>query len=157
MTTSVAVDFTASNIEPQLSTSLHYVHPNGTTLNSYASAISSVGSVIEFYDHDQRYPLYGFGGKPQRGQPADHCFPLNGNEQNPEVHGVHGILDTYYQSLKTVQLSGPTLFGSIISQAAAIAGTYCFLSYLLHLSVIFELTSFFPCVFILMAHAFAVC
>lgn len=119
----VAVDFTASNIEPNLPSSLHYVHPNGQTLNQYATSITSVGSVLEFYDHDKQFPLYGFGGKPVAGQPADHCFPLNGNESNPDVEGVHGILNTYYDSLKRVQLSGPTLFGQIIGQASAIAAS----------------------------------
>ena len=117
----VAIDFTLSNGDPKDRNSLHYVNPDGTTLNQYGTAITSVGSVIEYYDTDQKFPLYGFGGKVHQGQPADHCFPLNGSEGDPDVHGVHGILTTYYESLKTVTLSGPSLFGSIIGQASAIA------------------------------------
>ena len=117
----VAIDFTASNIEANMPSSLHYIHPSGQQLNQYATSITSVGSVLEFYDHDKMFPLYGFGGKPVRGGPAEHCFPLNGNEGNAEVCGVNGILQTYYDSLKRVQLSGPTLFSSIIGQASAIA------------------------------------
>ena len=119
----VAVDFTASNGEGNNPSSLHYIHPDGVTLNQYATAISSIGSVIEFYDTDKKYALYGFGGKPYPGNPANHCFPLNNNEIHPEVDGVHGILDTYYKSVRNVQLSGPTLFSGIIGQAAAIAAS----------------------------------
>ncbi|CAN0505352.1 unnamed protein product, partial [Discosporangium mesarthrocarpum] len=51
----------------------------------YGQAIYSVGCVLEFYDHDRRFPVYGFGGCPFRGAPASHCFPVNGNENSPEV------------------------------------------------------------------------
>jgi hypothetical protein len=101
----VAIDFTASNGEATSASSLHYCDPRGI-LNQYASAITAIGSVIEFYDTDKQYAVYGFGGKPQAGQPVEHCFALNRNEGNPCVPGVHGILDIYYQSLQRVQLSG---------------------------------------------------
>jgi copine 5/8/9 len=121
----VAVDFTASNLEANLPKSLHYINPNeNAPLNPYANAISSVGSVLEFYDSSKTFPLYGFGGKPYPGQPANHCFALNFNESNPNVEGVYGILNTYYESLRKVQMSGPTLFQQVISQASAIAASY---------------------------------
>jgi hypothetical protein len=41
-----------------------------------------------------------------RGGPTCHCFAVNGNESSPEVFGVAGILEAYYKSLITVQLSG---------------------------------------------------
>ena len=119
----VAIDFTASNLDANIPSSLHYIDPSGANLNQYATAITSVGSVLEFYDHDKQFPLYGFGGKVRPHEPADHCFPLNGNEGNPEVTGVHGVLMSYYESLKRVALSGPTLFGQIIQQASAIAAS----------------------------------
>jgi hypothetical protein len=59
---------------------------------------------------------FGFGGKVGR-QPVDHCFPLNSNEGDPEVHGVSGILEAYKEALLKYTLSGPTLFTQIISQA----------------------------------------
>jgi len=118
----VAIDFTASNGPPVTPDSLHYVDPTGQRLNSYASAISAIGHVLEFYDTDKQFPLYGFGGKAP-GAPASHCFALNGNEGAPEVNGVQGILSTYYQSLQLIQLAGPTIFTNVISQAAAIAAS----------------------------------
>lgn len=120
----VAVDFTASNLEAGSKKSLHYVNPNENILNPYATAIYSVGHILEYYDSNQQYPLYGFGGKPDPQQPAQHCFALNFNEGAPAVHGIHGMLSTYYESLRKVVMSGPTLLSQVISQASAIAASY---------------------------------
>jgi hypothetical protein len=114
----VAIDFTASNGNPSMPDSLHYVDVTGRTLNQYAQAILAVGRVIEFYDNDKMFPLFGFGGKAPGGSVANHCFALNGDEVHPEVAGVQGILNTYYRSLQLIQLSGPTIFSQIINRAA---------------------------------------
>lgn len=58
---SVAIDFTGSNGHPSSLSSLHHVH--GDTMNSYQQAILSVGSVLEAYDSDHRYPVYGTPSK----------------------------------------------------------------------------------------------
>ena len=61
-------------------------------------------SILQDYDADQLFPVYGFGGKlPQcpDGQPS-HCFALNGNIYNPEVNGLDGILQAYYNSLQKI-------------------------------------------------------
>ncbi|CAM9698823.1 unnamed protein product [Chrysoparadoxa australica] len=117
-----AIDYTASNGDPARADSLHYVDPRGT-LNQYATAITSVGQVLEFYDTDKKFPLFGFGGRPSPSSQALHCFPVNGNEGDPEVIGVRGILDAYYGSLRTILLSGPTLFAPIITQVATLAAS----------------------------------
>ena len=51
------------------------------------TAIRSVASVLVPYDSDQMIPVFGFGARMRDGS-VSHCFPLNGNPQNPEVHGV---------------------------------------------------------------------
>ena len=48
MNFTVAIDFTASNGNPQTATSLHYYNPY--QLNQYAVAITSVGEIIQDYD-----------------------------------------------------------------------------------------------------------
>jgi len=48
MNFTVAIDFTASNGNPQNPTSLHYYNPY--SLNQYATAITSVGEIIQDYD-----------------------------------------------------------------------------------------------------------
>jgi hypothetical protein len=59
MNFSVAIDFTGSNGSPAVSTSLHYMDPYRP--NQYASAITSVGAVIQDYDSDKQFPSFGFG------------------------------------------------------------------------------------------------
>ncbi|AES82568.1 putative C2 domain, von Willebrand factor, type A, copine, protein BONZAI [Medicago truncatula] len=115
----VAVDFTASNGNPQQPDSLHYMDLSGR-LNSYQKAIMEVGEVIQFYDSDKRFPAWGFGGKIPGGI-VSHCFNLNGSLTSSEVVGVEGIMEAYGSALRSVSLSGPTLFGPVINLAAQMA------------------------------------
>ncbi|CAM9106881.1 unnamed protein product [Scytosiphon promiscuus] len=119
----VAVDYTASNGDPSQRGTLHYHDPSGITNNEYGQAILSVGGVLEYFDDDRRFPLYGFGGCPVYRAPASHCFAVNGNDGDPEVEGIAGVLSTYRESLTRIQLSGPTLFAPVISQAASLAAS----------------------------------
>lgn len=75
-----------------------------------------VGGVVEPFDYDKQFPLYGFGGVPKySGATAvSHCFPLNGNAQNPFVAGVAGIIGAYRQTLPNIKFSGPTYFGPVL-------------------------------------------
>jgi hypothetical protein len=119
----VAIDFTASNGDPLSPSSLHHINPHGA-YNAYQSAISAVGSVLEPYDTDKSYPVYGFGAKLKQADgtfsPVQHCFPVYGG--GVEVQGVTGILQAYSDCLNNVALSGPTLFSPLIQSAIGIAG-----------------------------------
>ncbi|XP_020681555.1 protein BONZAI 1 isoform X1 [Dendrobium catenatum] len=116
----VAVDFTASNGNPRLSDSLHYIDPSGRP-NAYQRAILDVAEILQFYDTDKRFLAWGFGARPIDG-PVSHCFNLNGSTHHPEVDGVQGIMAAYASALHNVSLAGPTLFGPVINTAAALAG-----------------------------------
>ncbi|KAM6583971.1 hypothetical protein CsatB_010973 [Cannabis sativa] len=115
----VAIDFTASNGNPRLPDSLHYIDPSGRP-NAYQRAIIEVGEVVQFYDTDKRFPAWGFGARPIDG-PVSHCFYLNGSSHYYEVEGIQGIMTAYAGALRNVSLAGPTLFGPVISYAASIA------------------------------------
>jgi len=115
----VAIDFTASNGDPKDHRSLHFTG-NQHKENEYQQAIRAVGSVLEPYDSDQKIPAWGFGGKDYN-QQVRHCFPLNGNPQDPEVHGIQGILQAYQNSLNNYRLSGPTLFSETIETATTMS------------------------------------
>ena len=85
----VGIDYTASNGAPSTPTSLHFL--NGPYMNQYQAAIHSTGTILQEYDHDKKFPVYGFGGK-INGQ-VNHCFPLTFDPQHAEVAGVEGVLE----------------------------------------------------------------
>lgn len=115
----VAIDFTASNGNPRLPDSLHYIDPSGRP-NAYQKAILEIGGVLQFYDSDKRFPAWGFGARPIDG-PVSHCFNLNGSSNYCEVEGIQGIMTAYTSALFNVSLAGPTLFGRVVTVAADIA------------------------------------
>ncbi|XP_065898772.1 copine-9-like [Dysidea avara] len=116
----VAIDFTSSNGKPINPNSLHYNDP--TKENQYVRAIKSVGSILACYDHDQLFPVFGFGARvPHKFQGVSHCFPLNFNNEEPEVKGIQGILDAYQYTLGVAELYGPTNFSLILDKAMSYA------------------------------------
>ncbi|XP_020494440.1 copine-8 isoform X1 [Labrus bergylta] len=117
----VAIDFTASNGNPAQPTSLHYMSPY--QLNAYAMALKAVGEIIQDYDSDKMFPALGFGAKLPPDGRVSHEFALNGNPQNPYCAGIEGVMGAYYQSLKSVQLYGPTNFSPVVNHVARYAAS----------------------------------
>ena len=93
-----AIDYTASNGNPKNPNSLHY---QGNTPNQYEIAISNVGAILEPYDNDRSFPVFGFGGIPRHmgNNAVSHCFALNGDASNPNIVGIEGIVQQYKSSL----------------------------------------------------------
>lgn len=96
-----AIDFTGSNGDPNATTSLHY-HSTDRP-NQYQLALRAVGPILEGYDSNQEFPLFGFGA--QKYGNVYHSFSLNGDETNPSVHGMTGIEETYLKSLTEAKIS----------------------------------------------------
>ncbi|XP_075284360.1 copine-8 isoform X2 [Opisthocomus hoazin] len=117
----VAIDFTASNGNPSQPTSLHYMNPY--QLNAYGMALRAVGEIIQDYDSDKMFPALGFGARLPPDGRVSHEFALNGNPQNPYCHGIDGVMEAYYRSLKCVQLYGPTNFAPVINHVARYAAS----------------------------------
>uniref|UniRef100_A0AAY4E394 C2 domain-containing protein n=1 Tax=Denticeps clupeoides TaxID=299321 RepID=A0AAY4E394_9TELE len=97
-------------------TSLHYMNPY--QMNMYAMALKAVGEIIQDYDSDKLFPAYGFGAKLPPDGKISHAFPLNSNTDDPNCVGIEGVLEVYFQSLRSVQLYGPTNFAPVINQVA---------------------------------------
>jgi len=116
-----AIDFTKSNGDPSHPDSLHYFSHAEAMDNQYAQAIQAVGSVLQHYDTDKKYPVYGFGAKVSPGKPTSHLFAVNGNEKDAEVNGIEGVLSCYRAALQRVELHGPTIFTPVINKAISIA------------------------------------
>ncbi|KAJ4941301.1 hypothetical protein JOQ06_027586 [Pogonophryne albipinna] len=55
---------------------------------------------------------------PLRSKESDQA---NSNAENPNCVAIEGVLEAYFQSLRTVQLYGPTNFAPVISQVARCA------------------------------------
>uniref|UniRef100_A0A4W4G6T9 C2 domain-containing protein n=1 Tax=Electrophorus electricus TaxID=8005 RepID=A0A4W4G6T9_ELEEL len=106
---------------PAQPTSLHYMSPY--QLNAYAMALKAVGEIIQDYDSDKMFPALGFGAKLPPDGRVSHEFALNGNPQNPYCNGIDGVMEVYYQSLKSVQLYGPTNFSPVINHVARYAAS----------------------------------
>ena len=51
-----AIDFTGSNGNPSLPTSLHYNTPY--QMNEYERAIRAIGTIIQDYDADKQFPCF---------------------------------------------------------------------------------------------------
>ena len=57
----MAIDYTNSN-KPQIQPdSLHYI---GGATNQYQTAIQTIGGILECYDSDKNFAVFGFGGVP---------------------------------------------------------------------------------------------
>jgi len=119
----VAIDFTGSNGRPTDPNSLHYRDPTGRP-NQYVTAIQAVGEIIQDYDSDKQFPCLGFGARiPPTGE-VSHEFFLSLDPSRPFCSGLEGILSSYYTSLNTVQLYGPTNFSPVINHVAKFAQAY---------------------------------
>ena len=110
---SMAIDFTGSNGSPNNLNSLHYLGPNP---NQYEIAIKACWNIIQYYDYNQKIPAFGFGGKFYGMEIVDHCFPLNCNQESPEINGIDGLLEIYRDVLKNTKLFGPTFFHYVIDR-----------------------------------------
>ncbi len=110
----VGIDFTGSNGNPREAGTLHYLDPTGATKNDYEKAISSILSVLSKYDHDQHFPVIGFGAK--YNGIVNHCFQCG---PHPEAKGVDGVLDAYHQVFRSgLIMSSPTDITQVIQKAA---------------------------------------
>lgn len=107
----VGIDFTCSNIDPHRPESLHYCQ--GNVPNPYERATRACGSIVAYYDYDQLFPVYGFGGRLPNDIKVNHCFHLN-LQQDPNVQGLEGIVTTYKDALLLIKLDGPTFFAPLI-------------------------------------------
>uniref|UniRef100_A0A4W5JWU4 Copine C-terminal domain-containing protein n=1 Tax=Hucho hucho TaxID=62062 RepID=A0A4W5JWU4_9TELE len=82
----VGIDFTGSNGDPRSPQSLHYLSPDG--LNQYLSATWSVGLVVQDYDTDKLFPVFGFGAQVPPDLKVSHEFALNFNPSNPYCQAI---------------------------------------------------------------------
>uniref|UniRef100_A0A665VZD6 Copine-3 n=2 Tax=Echeneis naucrates TaxID=173247 RepID=A0A665VZD6_ECHNA len=115
----IAIDFTGSNGDPKSPHSLHYINPEG--YNEYLTAIWAVGNVIQDYDSNKMFPVFGFGAQVPPSWQVSHEFPINFNPANPFCSGIEGVVQAYQQCLPLLKLWGPTNFSPVIRHVACFA------------------------------------
>lgn len=111
----LAIDFTISNGDYHEKSSLHHISP--ISRNDYEKAILSISNILEDYDSQKIYPVFGFGAEPQWSRRVEHCFPINKSNINPFIFGIDRVLSEYHEILTCVRLAGPTLLASVITKA----------------------------------------
>jgi len=110
---SIAIDFTGSNGDPRVPGTLHHLNPSGR--NDYEMAMASILSILGKYDHDQKFPVYGFGAKYDG--VVRHCFQCGMQEEH---QGIAGVLSAYKSVFSTgLIMSSPTVFNEVIQMASS--------------------------------------
>ncbi len=107
----IGIDFTASNGSPIDQISLHYC--NSHEPNLYERAIVSCGEILNYYDYDKVYPVFGFGAKMNGSNIVNHCFNLNFTE-SPSISGIDNVINIYKENICKLNFSGPTYFTPLI-------------------------------------------
>nr|XP_018902724.1 PREDICTED: copine-8-like [Bemisia tabaci] len=116
-----AIDFTASNGDPSMPQSLHYISDGA---NQYEQALSAVGEIIQDYDCAKQFPVLGFGARLPPDGRISHEFYVNLSQNNPYCDGLKGVVDSYRSCIRQVQLYGPTNFSPVINHVAKFAAAY---------------------------------
>lgn len=107
--TFVAIDCTASNLDPDDINSLHYAHSKGD--NQYQEVIRKIVGIFKHYDTDSKFPAWGFGAKLNSSDEVSHNFDF---PVDPELSGEDQVLDAYKKGIKNVTFSGPTNVSDIL-------------------------------------------
>ena len=72
---------------------------NGEEHNQYVKAIQAVARIVEDYDSDRKFPIYGFGARLED-ETISHKFPLTFDEENPAVDGMDGIIGNGFEKIR---------------------------------------------------------
>jgi hypothetical protein len=114
----VAIDFTGSNGDPRQPGTQHHFHSDGG-LNDYEKASTSIVDILEKYDTNKMFPVFGFGAKYDG--VVHHAFQCGESE---EVHGAQGVLDAYHATFQSgLIMSSPTDITQVIQKSAERAET----------------------------------
>ena len=108
----IGIDFTNSNKPPNDPNSLHSI-VNKNQKNPYERAMLTCGKILEYYDYDLLFPVYGFGAV-VNGE-TSYCFNINFKD-NPEIELVDKIIGVYHECIQKILFSGPTYFAPIINK-----------------------------------------
>lgn len=106
----LAIDFTESNLEYTNCKSLHFIDPKDISiLNPYQDAITNMDRLLIYFNSTNSIPFYSFGAIVPGGSHVDNCCDLyNFFADKDKFIGVSGLLQVYGEIVKSMKFSGPT-------------------------------------------------
>ena len=70
---------------------------------------------LQYYDHDNTIPVYGFGAKlPPYFETVSHCFAINGDFFNPEISGIEQLIKHYKTCVSQIKFHGPSAITDLL-------------------------------------------
>ncbi|XP_014782464.1 copine-8 [Octopus bimaculoides] len=103
MDVTLAIDFTISNQDPQLPNSNHYHTSNQRSL--YGAAIHALQPLLQKYNSNNWYHVYGFGAKKKENHEDLYpFFSITFDNEKPYCTGVEEILKKYRSCLDVIDL-----------------------------------------------------
>jgi len=117
ITLPIAVDFTASNLNPINPKSLHTLD---FEKNKYIKTIKSFTKIVKDYNNNKSYSVFGFGAIPKESKEVSHCFNLNMNSKCANIESVEEIQSHYEKRLKSSRFSNPTYLQFVLKEVIAL-------------------------------------
>ena len=111
MDLSIAIDFTASNGDPDRDYSLHKIKDG--FVNNYEKAIRENYIILSQYNKKDRYDIYDFGADIDN--EFKEIFIINGTD-DPGIEGIENIIAEYKKTVNNVEFSGVTYFAPIVKE-----------------------------------------
>ena len=105
----IIIDLSASNNSQE--EPLHCID-DGPSL--YEKALEVTGSLIEEYDTDNKYEVYGFGACIPPDYGLSNCFNINLKAPQSECEKMSGFIEAYRSCFEDIQLHGPSFLAPSI-------------------------------------------
>ena len=110
----IGIDFTQSNRPTDDPKSLHCLLKEKRP-NPYERAILSCAKILEYYDYDKLFPVYGFGAVIKGRYKTSMCFNINFKE-DPNIQYIENIIKEYVNCMDKIDFACPTYFAPIINK-----------------------------------------
>ena len=110
----IGIDFSQSNKPIDDPTSLHCLLKEKRP-NPYERAITSCAKILEYYDYDKLFPVYGFGAVIRGKFKTSMCFNINFKD-DPNIKNVNNIIKEYVNCCNKIDFACPTYFAPLIKK-----------------------------------------
>ena len=110
----IGIDFSHSNKPTDDPSSLHCLLKEKRP-NPYERAILSCAKILEYYDYNKLFPVYGFGAVIRGKYKTSMCFNINFKD-DPNIQYVENIIKEYVNCMNKIDFACPTYFAPIIKK-----------------------------------------